>query len=432
MKQKKLLTYLVIVLVALLILVIAGKKAGWFGKEFTYKVSAEKPQFRNVTEFVTANGKVQPETEVKISPEVSGEIIEITIEEGDDVEKGDLLLRINPDTYISIRDRAEASLNSARAQYSNAEAMLEQSRARFRKAERDYQRNKKLWEEKTISEAEYESVLSSYEMAEAELEAARQSVMAAKYSVESAKASLKEAEENLQKTRIFAPMSGIVSRLNVEVGETVVGTMQMAGTELMRIADLERMEVKVDVNENDIIKVELHDTANIEIDAYMGRSFKGEVTEIAHSASIEGASTDQVTSFEVKVHVLKESYADLVSNANPFPFRPGLSATVDIITENKKAVLSVPIQSVTTRGTDANSEEAEKEEFREVVFKIKNDSVQMTDVVTGIQDNQYIEILEGFDTTEMVITAPYSAISRNLENGDRVNIVGKGELYKED
>jgi HlyD family secretion protein len=425
-KQKKLLTILLIVTVLLIVLVVAGKKAGWFGDEYTYKVSVEKPQHRKIMELVTANGKVQPETEVKISPEVSGEIVEIPIEEGDAVNQGDLLVRIKPDTYLSLVERAEASLNSARAQFANARAGLAQIKAKFNKAERDYARSRQLWEDQTISEAEYETALSNFEVAEAELEAANQSVLSARYAAESARASLKETRENLKKTSIYAPMSGTVSRLNVEVGETVVGTMQMAGTELLRIADLNRMEVMVDVNENDIIKVELNDTCIVEIDAYMGRSFEGVVSEIANSASIEGASTDQVTSFEVKVYLLKASYKDLISDQNPYPFRPGLSATVDIKTRVKEDVLSVPIQAVTTR-PDTTGPEA----LNEVVFALTGDSVRVTSVKTGIQDNQYIEILEGLEPDRQVVVAPYSDIASRLQDGDKVSIVEKKELYQQ-
>jgi HlyD family secretion protein len=380
---------------------------------------------------VVANGKVQPEKEVKISPEVSGELTEIAIEEGDRVKKGDLLIRIKPDTYISLKERAEASLNSAKAQYSNSKARLAQTRAKYKKAEQDYNRNKQLWEEKTISDAEYETVLSSYEMAKAELEAAKQSVVSAKYTVESARASLNEAEENLKKTSIFAPMSGIVSRLNVEEGETVVGTMQMAGTELLRIADLEKMEVKVEVSENDIIQVELDDTATIEIDAYLGQEFKGVVTEIAHSANIQGAATDQVTNFDVKIRLLKESYSELVSQNNPYPFRPGLSATVDIYTDMKKGVLAVPIQAVTTRGQgQKKASESSRDNSEEVVFSVVKDSVKIYKVKTGIQDNQYIEIARGLDTTQKIVTAPYNAISADLNEGDKVEIVPKKKLFE--
>jgi len=426
-RQKKVLTGMVIIVVVLIIAVVAGKKAGWFGSEYTFQVAVEKPENRTIIELVTANGKVQPETEVKLSPEVSGEIVEITLEEGSSTEKGDLLVRIKPDTYMSLVERAEAAVNSARAQFANARAGLSQMQAKFNKAERDFNRSKQLWEEKTISEAEYETALSNYEMSQAELEAANQSVLSAKYSVESARASLKEARENLNKTSIYAPMSGIVSRLNVEVGETVVGTMQMAGTELLRIADLSRMEVMVDVNENDIIKVELNDTCIVEIDAYMGRKFKGVVSEIANSASVEGSATDQVTSFEVKIHLLKSSYQDLITEESPYPFRPGLSATVDIKTQVKDNALSVPIQAVTTR-PDTSMQGA----LNEVVFAVNSDSVVMKQVETGIQDNQFIEILSGLEPDDQVVTAPYSDIASRLQNGERVNIVQKKELYQEE
>lgn len=425
--QKKVLTVLVIIVVLMVIVVVAGKKAGWFGSEYAFKVSVENPGERTIVELVTANGKVQPETEVKISPEVSGEIVEINLEEGDQIKKGRLLLRIKPDTYVSLVERAEAALNSARAQYANTQAGLSQMQAKFNKSERDFNRSQLLWQERTISEAEYETALSNYEMSQAELEAANQSVLSAKYTVESARASLKEARENLNKTSIYAPMSGIVSSLNVEVGETVVGTMQMAGTELLRIADLDRMEVMVDVNENDIIKVEHNDTCIVEIDAYMGRKFKGVVSEIANSASVEGAATDQVTSFDVKIHLLKSSYRDLITAQNPYPFRPGLSATVDIKTQVKDQTLSVPIQAVTTR-----PDTSQQGELNEVVFTVRADSVIMKQVETGIQDNQFIEILSGLEPDDQVVTAPYSDIAGRLKNGDRVNIVGKKELYQEE
>jgi HlyD family secretion protein len=431
MKQKKVLTYLLILLGILILVLIIGKSAGWFGGEFTYKVAAEHPAYRTIKQVVVANGKVQPEKEVKISPEVSGELIEIAIEEGDRVEKGDLLVRIKPDTYISLKERAEASLNSAKAQHSNSKARLAQTRAKYKKAEQDYKRNKKLWQEKTISDAEYESIISTYEMAKAELEAAKQSVASAKYTVESARASLNEAEENLKKTRIFSPMSGIVSRLNVEEGETVVGTKQMAGTELLRIADLEKMEVKVEVSENDIVQVNLGDTALVEIDAYLGREFEGVVTEIAHSANVEGAASDQVTNFDVKIRLLKDSYKELISPNNLYPFRPGLSATVDIFTDTKKGVLTVPIQAVTIRSKDQNKDaENLRDDAQEVVFSVEKDSVRLYKVKTGIQDNQNIEIQSGLDTTQQIVTAPYNAISGDLSEGDKVEVVDKKKLFE--
>lgn len=434
MKSNKLLKILLAVAVVLIIFAIIGKKAGWFGGVTGIKVSVEKPQRRNITEVVTASGKIQPETEVKISPDVSGEIVELYIKEGDDVQKGDLLLKIKPDIYLSAVDRTKASVNTARANLANSEAFLAQIKAKYTQQKNAFERSKILWKEETISEAEYESALSSFEMVKAELEAAKKSVEGAKYSVQSAKASLSEAEENLKKTTIYAPMSGTISMLNVEKGERVVGTMQMAGTEMLRIADLNRMEVKVDVNENDIVKVKLKDTALIEIDAYLGETFKGVVTEIANSANVSGMSADQVTSFDVKVFLLEDSYRHLLADNNPNPFRPGMSASVDIQTNTKTDILTIPIQCVTTRA-DSSEQKQEAimdigEELNEVVFVVSNDSAIITKVKTGIQDNKHIEITEGISLDDNIVTAPYSAISRRLKKGTLVEIVNKDELFK--
>ena len=437
MKKNKLLRYLIIATVALLILAVVGKKAGWFGNDVTIKVAVEQPEKRTITEIVTANGKVQPEIEVMLSPDVSGEIVELNVKEGEDVEKGDLLLKIKPDTYISMVDRAQASLNGSKANYANSKAVLEQVDARFKQAERSYNRNKMLWEKKAISEAEYENALSSYEVAKAELNAAKRNVESAKFSVESAEAALSEAEENLQKTIIYAPMTGTVSRLNVEEGERVVGTMQMAGTELLRIANLDRMEVRVEVNENDIVRVAKGDTALVEIDAYLGETFKAVVTEIANSATTQGAATDQVTNFDVKVFLLQASYQHLIDESNPNPFRPGMSASVDIQTNTRYDVISVPIQAVTTRAEeeqkdktkDADSEEMEVEE---VVFVVASDTVEQRVVETGIMDRKYIEIKKGLVLEEKVVIAPFSAISRRLKPGMNVEVKKKEDLFKED
>jgi len=435
MKSNKLLKYLLIAAVVLIVFSIIGKKAGWFGGEITIKVSTEKPEIRTIIEVVTASGKIQPETEVKISPDVSGEIVELKIQEGERVKKGDLLLKIKPDTYLSLVDRAEASVNSAKANYANAQAFLEQIEAKYKQTKNAYQRSKILWEQETISQADYESALSSFEMVEAELAAAKKSLEASKYSIQSAQAALSEARENLQKTTIYAPMDGTVSKLNVEIGERVVGTMQMAGTEMLRIADLNRMEVKVDVNENDIVKVNLKDTAIIEIDAYLGEKFKGVVTEIANSANVSGMATDQVTSFDVKILLLKDSYKHLIKENNPNPFRPGMSASVDIQTKIKPDILTVPIQAVTTReptDTVKTPGEIVTDEFREVVFVVSGDRAGLKDVETGIQDNQYIEIIQGLTIEDEVVTAPYSAISRKLEDGIKVEVVDKEQLFQQD
>ena len=437
MKKNKLLRYLIIATVALLILAIVGKKAGWFGGDVSIKVAVEQPEKRTITEIVTASGKVQPEIEVMLSPDVSGEIVELNVKEGNDVEKGDLLLKIKPDTYISMVDRAQASLNGSKANYANSKAVLEQVEARFKQAERSYERNKMLWEKKAISEAEYETALSSYEVSKAELNAAKRNVESAKFSVESAEAALSEAEENLQKTIIYAPMTGTVSRLNVEEGERVVGTMQMAGTELLRIANLDRMEVRVEVNENDIVRVAKGDTALVEIDAYLGETFKAVVTEIANSASTLGTATDQVTNFDVKVFLLQASYQHLIDENNPNPFRPGMSASVDIQTNTRYDVLSVPIQAVTTRaeeekkpdGKDAEDEEVEVEE---VVFVVASDTVEQRVVETGIMDRKYIEIKKGLELEEKIVIAPFSAISRRLKSGMGVEVKKKEDLFKED
>ncbi len=438
MKSNKLLKYLLIAAVVLIVFAIIGKKKGWFGGKVEIKVTVEAPEYRTITQIVTASGKIQPETEVKISPDVSGEIVELFINEGDDVKIGDILLKIKPDIYISAVDRAAAAVNSAKSNLANSEAFLEQIKAKYNQTENAYKRNKVLWEQKTISDAEYESSLSSYEMVKAELQAAKKSIDASRYSIQSADATLSEAKENLSKTTIYAPMSGTISMLNIEKGERVVGTSMMSGTELLRIADLERMEVKVDVNENDIVKVKLQDTAIIEIDAYLGEKFKGIVTEIANSANVTGMSTDQVTNFDVKVLLLKDSYNHLISKNSPSPFRPGMSASVDIQTNTKFDILTIPIQCVTTRVdsalTDNNSDNTaaiDDDEIREIVFIASQDSALIKDVITGIQDNKYIEIIDGISDKDQVITAPYSAISRKLKHGSFIKVVDKKDLFNE-
>jgi HlyD family secretion protein len=417
MKNDKILKILVPVAVVLIIFAIIGKKAGWFGKAATVKVAVENAELRTITETITANGKIQPEMEVKISPDVSGEIVEMNIKEGDRVEKGQLLCRIKPDIYISQRDRSLAAISSAKAR-------LSQSEAQFIQAELTYNRNKQLFEEQTISKSEFEQADATYKVARAEVDAAR-------YSVISAEASLKEANEQLIKTSIYAPMSGTVSMLLVELGERVAGTNLMAGTEMMRVADLSRMEAQVQVNENDIVRVKVGDTAIISVDAFMDQKFKGLVTEIANSAKTSGVSADQVTNFDVKILVIPESYRDLTTEANPNPLRPGMSATVDIRTETRKSILSVPIQSVTTR-TDTTKVivNPEEDDIRTLVFKTDGTYAFAKDVKTGIQDNSYIQIISGLEEGDQVITAPFSAISKKLSDSTLVQIVKKEELFK--
>lgn len=423
MKNKKLFRIVIIITVAVIVLAFIGKRVGWFGKEETFEVTTEKGKKRTIIETTTANGKIQPETEVKISPDVSGEIVELYVKEGENVVQGKLLLKIKPDTYISMRDRAEASLNSAKAR-------LAQTEAQYIQSELSYKRNKQLWEQKTISKAEFENAEATFKMAKADVEAAR-------FTVKSGEASLKETEGNLIKTSVYAPMSGTISRLNVEKGERVVGTEMMSGTELLRIADLNRMEVIVEVNENDIIRVLTGDTAIVEVDAYMDDKFNGIVTEIANSATTTGISVDQVTSFDVKILLLKESYQHHITETNPTPFRPGMSATVDIQTETKWNILSVPIQAVTTRAdtTEQTYDEEESnfddEELKQVVFVVNENITLSKEVETGIQDNNYIEILSGITEEDEVVIAPYSAISKKLNDSSLVEVVTKEELFKE-
>jgi HlyD family secretion protein len=417
MKTNKLLKILIPVVIVLIIFAIIGKKQGWFGKALTIKVAVEKAQKRTIIETITANGKIQPEKEVKISPDVSGEIVELTIKEGDPVEKGQLLLRIRPDIYISQKDRSLAAISSARARLAQAEAQYTQ-------AELSFKRNKQLFSEQTISKSDFEQAQASYTVAKSEVDAA-------KYSVISTEASLKEANENLVKTSIYAPMSGTVSMLLVELGERVAGTNLMAGTEMMRVADLSRMEARVEVNENDIVKVKLGDTALIEVDAYLDRKFKGVVTEIANSAKTTGVSADQVTNFDVKILVLPSSYQSLVDAGDKNPFRPGMSASVDIQTESKSDILTVPIQAVTTRtDTTKNARTPTGKEVRTLIFMSDGKYALAKDVTTGIQDNNYIEILSGLADSASVITAPFSAISKKLSDSTLIEVVKKEELFK--
>jgi HlyD family secretion protein len=417
MKNNKILKILLPIVIVLILFAVIGKKAGWFGKALTVKVAVENAQKRTIVETITANGKIQPEKEVKISPDVSGEIVELTVKEGYNVEKGQLLLRIKPDNYISQRDRSLAEISAAQARRAQADAQ-------FTQAELSYKRNKQLFDQQTISKSDFEQAEATYNVAKAELDAA-------KFAITSAEASLKDANENLIKTSIYAPMTGTVSMLLVELGERVAGTNLMAGTELMRVADLSRMEAQVQVNENDIPRVKLGDTAEIEVDAYLDQKFKGIVTEIANSAKTTGVSADQVTNFDVKILVLPQSYQKLVDAGDKNPFRPGMSATVDIRTQSKNDILTVPIQSVTTRTdtTKISGTQSEKD-IRTIVFVTDGKYALAKDVKTGIQDNSYIEILSGISLNDRVISAPFSAISKKLSDSTLIEVVKKEELFK--
>ena len=433
MKQKKTLPYIIGIAVVIIIVLIVGKKQGWLGSDVSVKVSTETVESKTITEFITANGKIQPETEVKISPDVAGEIVELHVEDGDAVEQGKLLCVIKPEMYVSAVNRSEAAVNSSKARKAQAEAQLIES-------ELSYKRSKQLYDKGTIPVSQFESAEAAYKVAQAEARAAQ-------YSVLSAQASLDEAKEQLIKTKIYAPITGTISALNVEKGERVVGTSMMVGTEMMTVADLNKMEVQVEVNENDIVKVMKGDTALVEVDAYLNRKFKGIVTEIANSASVAGTSSDQVTNFDVKVLLLKDSYEDLIdpANGNLYPFRPGMSATVDILTETRENVISVPISAVTTRikkenggtkevGTDSkNSSDDEnatqRDEKQEVVFVYTDGRVMKTEVETGIQDNNSIEILKGIKVGDEVVTAPYTIINRTLKDSMLVKKVSEEDLF---
>lgn len=417
MKNNKILKFLLPAVIILIIFAVIGKNQGWFGKALSVKVAVETAEKRTLIETITANGKIQPEKEVKISPDVAGEIVELTVKEGDNVVKGQLLCRIKPDIYVSQRDRSLAAISSAKARQA-------QSEAQFLQAELSFKRSKQLFDEQTISKSEFEQAQATYTVAKSEVDAA-------KYSVISSEASLKEANENLQKTSIYAPMTGTVSMLLVELGERVVGTSMMTGTEMMRVADLSRMEAQVQVNENDIVKVKLGDTSLIEVDAYLDQKFKGLVTEIANSAKTSGVSADQVTNFDVKILVLPDSYKTLVTAGDKNPFRPGMSATVDIQTNSKSGIITVPIQSVTTRTdstkiTNTNSDK----EIRTLVFVADGEYARAKDVKTGIQDNTYIEILSGIAVGDRVISAPFSAISKKLSDSTLIEVVKKEVLFK--
>ena len=428
--------------VVIIVLVILAMNKG--GDRTGIKVTAEKVGKRSIIEVVSANGKIQPEKDIKISPYISGEVIELYVKEGDQVKAGDLLAKIDPEIYRASYDRSMAMLNSQKAAEANAQAQVAQVEAQFRNAELSFNRSKTLWDQKVISDADYDAAKSAYEVAKAGKDAAMESLKGAQFGVESAKASLKESQENLFKTTIVSPNDGTVSKLSVEKGERVTGASQFsAGTEIMRIANLESMEVNVEVNENDIVRVSLNDTCLIEVDAYLDKKFKGIVTEISTSANTVGVSADQITNFNVKIRILPDSYSEMVDTASVIrsPFRPGMSATVDIQTETVYNVLSVPIQSVTTRADtsgvvkkdDANTEAAEtKDEVKEYVFLNKDNKAFMQEVKTGVQDNTYIEITKGIEEGQEVITGPYRAISKRLKNDDVIKVVDKKDLFVEE
>lgn len=402
-KKRRILT---IALAAVVLLIILAKV--FKGDKNVVTVQVSDVTRSTITESVPANGKIQPITEVKISPDVSGEIVELNCEEGDAVKAGDLLIKIKQDVYISAVDRAEASLNSTKAQYL-------QQKAQLAKIEATHNRNITLFEQKTISRADYETSLAEYMVAVEQLNSAN-------YNVKSAEAALKEAKEELVKTTIYAPMTGIVSKLSVEKGERVVGTSQMAGTEMLRIANLDKMEVLVDVNENDIIRLSPRDTAYIEVDAYPGRKFKGIVTQIANSAkSSETSTADQVTNFEVRVSILQDSYSDLLEE-NAIPFRPGMSASVTIVTDVQENAIVIPLQAITTREELKDSLTLDGTGEFVFIYNASTQSVEPVAIRTGIQDLINIEVKEGLTDSMKLVTGPYNLINSTLKRGTAVKV----------
>ncbi|WP_333810363.1 efflux RND transporter periplasmic adaptor subunit [Flavobacterium sp.] len=413
--------------IGLILLLVGLKKGGVIGNNDDSKVvELSKVAQTTIIETVSATGKIQPEIEVKLSSEVSGEIIALPIKEGQQVKKGDLLVRINPDLYESGVNRSVASMSTTKAGLSQAEAQVKEAKA-------NYDRNQKLFEKGIISKSEWDRIVSAYEVALANKQSAF-------YQVKSASATVTEANDNLRRTTIYAPADGTISLLNVELGERVLGTQQMAGTEILRIANLNNMEVEVDVNENDIVKVNIGDSAKIEVDAYLKREFKGIVTSISNSAST-ALTADQVTNFKVKVRILKESYQDLLEGKpeNYSPFRPGMTATVDIITKRKENIVAVPISAVVVKDDttsvkkDVVAELEKKEQEQkgtapksdkkyECVFVKVGDKAKLRVVKTGIQDDSNIEIISGLKPGEEIIIGPYTTVSKDLVSNDKVRV----------
>jgi HlyD family secretion protein len=450
-KSNKIVYYLIGGVVVVILFLVVGKSMGWIGKSKDIEVELAKAGRSSIVEKVSASGTVQPVIEVKIAPEVSGEIIELYVEDGDSVKSGELLVKIRPDVWLSQLERTEAGLSQQRANAVSATAALSGSKAQFIRAEADYKRQERLWNEKVIAESDWQLAKQNFEVAKNNLASAEQSVEASKFVVKSTEASVRESSENVRRTAVVAPMKGIISKLGVKKGERVVGTAQMTGTEMLRIADLNKMEVRVNVNENDIVRVHLNDTVLIDVDSYAStnKEFKGIVTNIANTAK-DKLSADAITEFEVRILILRSSYEDLIKQGNKFPFRPGMTASVEIITKRKANVLSVPLASVTTRsekGTEKKEENndnnnerkvvndkaaVEKKADKVVLFVNEKGVAKMVEVKTGISDYDNIEILEGIKDSVEVVTGPFLVVSKRLKDGDKIQVAKKKDEKKED
>lgn len=424
-KSNKLLYYLLGAVGLIIVIAIIGRSAGWIGGVKEKEVEFSTAKKTTIIEKVSASGEIQPEVEVKLSPDVAGEIIELNVAEGDSVEMGRLLVKIRPDNFVSALERTRANLNQQMANLAQTRAALQRSEAQFNQAQLNFNRQKGLYEEKVISDADFETARANYITAEKDLEAAKQNVLASEFVVKSSQASVNEAAENLRLTNVNSPVSGIVSSLLVEQGERVVGTQQMAGTEMMTIADLSRMEVRVDVNENDIVRLSLGDTTLIDVDSYsnLNKKFKGIVTSIANTANTK-TSADAVTEFKVKIRILNSSYEDLVRQGNKYPFRPGMTASVEILTTSKSDALAIPLAAVTTRETQVDTLAGGSTRNRELVFVSENGIAKLRTVKTGISDYENIEILEGLKEGDEIISGPYFTVSKELKEGDAVKKIG--------
>lgn len=437
---------ILITLGILIAVVVTLKLTGVIGGEKIEKVTIEKAAERVVTETVTASGKVQPETEVKLSSEVSGEVTELLVKEGDVVKKGQLLIKVRPDVLKSGYDRAVASYSSQKASVASSLQVMKQNEGNFVNAEATYKRNVELFKKKVISASEFDAAKAAYLTAKTNLARSKEDYTAAKFQLEQSGANVQEANANLAKATIYAPVNGVISKLSVELGDRILGTAQMAGTEIMRISNLTTMEVNVDVNENDINRVNVGDSAKIEVDAFADKKFKGIVTEIASSSKDIGSTTtsvDQVTNFVVKIRILADSYEGVKGGAKdlPSPFRPGLSATVDIMSQSEKG-LAIPIQSVFTESKKAedkgneNDQNSDKQKtkltdktVKQFVYIFNAGTVKKVEVTTGIQDDQYIIIKSGVKAGQEVVSGPYSAIQNKLKDGMKVEKTTKDQLF---
>jgi HlyD family secretion protein len=443
---------IIIAVFALIVIGVIAAVAFGGRKESGTKVYTSEAKARTIQEVVSASGKIFPQTEVKISSDVSGEVVELYVEEGDSVVPNQLLAKIDADAYQSQVARGVAGVNSSKAQLANARAQINsleaqqtQIEAQIQNATVIYDRNKSLAADGVVSQAEMEASEANLRVLEANLAAsksningARQSAKAADFGVQSSQATLSELRTSLRRTTIYAPMGGVVSLLNIEQGERVVGTIQMAGTELMRIANLNAMEVRVEVSENDVPTVKIGNKVEVEVDAYLNRTFTGRVTQIANSSTTAGLAdnilnSDQVTNFEVRISIDPESYADLVAEGNVYPFRPGMSAGVDILTKSEEGIISVPIEAVTTREKETDDKEAAgTDNLQEVVFVISGDTVRQQSVTTGVQDANVIQIKTGLEEGDKVVSGPYTELSRKLKEGKKVIVKDKDTFYSED